>query len=151
MQSDFRRSAGPRCLAAGPATGSPAALTPSISAVRARFVPGPVDRPCRCQVAGFRKALNILVPRPVSKEGLLGSRIRENAGDVARILTNAATPKSKLDDALGRSLPRLGDCNNDHQLIALAPRGLERTGFTALIPRLDDSKVSCRPLRRMRN
>src|ERR1700722_10105447 len=96
MQSDFRRSAGPRCLAAGPATGSPAALTPSISAVRARFVPGPVDRPCRCQVAGFRKALNILVPRQVSKEGLLGSRIRENAGDVTRILTNAATQKSRL-------------------------------------------------------
>ncbi len=41
-----------------------------------------------------------LVPPQFSKEGLLGSRIRENAGDVTRILTNAATPRSSLDDAL---------------------------------------------------
>ncbi len=47
-----------------------------------------------------------LVPRQVSNEGLRGSRIRENAGDVTRILTNAATPKSRLGDALAEALPR---------------------------------------------
>ncbi len=41
-----------------------------------------------------------LVPCQVSKEGLRGSRIRENAGDLARILTNAATPELRLGDAL---------------------------------------------------